>query len=359
MIKKLDLYVIKKFLGTFFLSIVLILMIVVVFDISERMEDFIAKKPPLKEIIVNYYFNFLPFFANLFSPLFTFIAVIYFTSRMAHRSEIIAILGSGISFRRLLLPYMLSAGAIAVFSLYFNHFVIPQSNKVRLAFEEKYIRDRFEIKDKNIHREISPGVFIYFSSYLTKYNIGSQFALEKIINGSRNYYLRADNIQWDTLKNKWTLKDYFIRKIDGMHETFSKGERLDTVLGFPPEEFTSRENKIEAMQTPELSAYITSEKQKGSYLIPYFEVEKYRRSAFPFATFVLTLIGATVASRKVRGGIGWQLGMGLMLSFSYILFMQVSTTFATNGGMPALIAVWIPNIIFSVVALVMLRSALK
>ncbi len=357
--KKLDLYIIKKFLGTFFLSIILILMIVVVFDISERMEDFMAKKPPLNEIIVNYYFNFLPFFANLFSPLFTFIAVIYFTSRMAYRSEIIAILGSGISFKRFLVPYMLSAAAIAFFSLYFNHFVIPQSNKVRLAFEEKYLRNAYEIKDRNILRKISPGTFIYFNSYNARDNSGYQFSLEKINNGSRNYYLKADNIRWDSTKNKWSLQNYFVRTINGMQENISMGAQLDTSLNFLPEEFSTRENKVEAMQTPELSRYIAAEKQKGSSLIPYYEVEEYRRSAFPFATFVLTLIGATVASRRVRGGIGWQLGLGLMISFSYILFMQVSTTFATNGGMPALIAVWIPNIIFTVLALFMLRTAPK
>ncbi len=357
MMKKLDLYIIKKFLGTFFLSIILILMIVIVFDISEKMEDFIAKKPPVKEIIFDYYFNFLPFFANLFSPLFTFIAVIYFTSRMAYRSEIIAILSSGISFKRLLRPYMLSAATIALLSLYFNHFVIPKSNITRLDFEEKYIRAKLEIKDKNIHREISPGTFIYFASYNTWSNYGYQFSMEKIHNGIRDYYLRADDARWDSTKNKWQLQNYFMREVDGMKEKIRQGAALDTALGFNLAEFVSRENKVEAMQTPELSNYISSEKEKGSYMIPFYEVEKYKRSAFPFATFVLTLIGATVASRKVRGGIGWQLGLGLLISFSYILFMQVSTTFATNGGMPALLAVWIPNIIFTILAFLLLRIA--
>ena len=334
-------------------------MIVVVFDISEKMEDFILKKPPISEIIVNYYFNFLPYFANLFSPLFTFIAVIYFTSRMADRSEIIAILGSGVSFKRILLPYMLAAGTIASFSLYFNHFVIPKSNKIRLAFEEKYIRNAYEIKDRNIHKEISPGTFIYFNSYNASDNSGYQFSLEKINNGKRDYYLKADNIKWDSTKNKWSLENYFVRTIDGMHEKFYEGAKLDTALDFLPEEFSTRENKIEAMQTPELRTCIAAERQKGSYLIPYYEVEEYSRSAFPFATFVLTLIGAIVASKKVRGGIGWQLGLGLTISFSYIFLMKVSTVFATNGGMPALIAVWIPNVIFTVLALFMLRTAPK
>jgi len=359
MMKKLDIYIVRKFLGTFFLSIILILMIVVVFDISERMEDFIAKKPPFKEIVFDYYLNFIPFFANLFSPLFTFIAVIYFTSRMAYRSEIIAILSSGVSFRRLLFPYMLSATVLAGLSLYLNHFVIPQANKKRLAFEELYLRDKYYNNDKNIHRQIEPGTFIYFNSYNSIMNTGYQFSLEKIHNGIRSYYLKSDFIKWDSTKNKWSIENYFVRKIEGMTEVMTSGAKLDTVFNFQPAEFGKRENRTEAMQTPELSRYIADEKERGSYLIPFFEVEKYRRTAFPFATFVLTLIGASVASRKVRGGIGWHIGLGLLISFSYILFMQVSTTFATYGSLPASIAVWIPNVIFSVLALFMLRTAPK
>lgn len=359
MMKKIDIYIIKKFLGTFFLSIVLILMIVVVFDISERMEDFLAKKPPIKEIIVDYYCNFLPFLANLFSPLFTFIAVIYFTSRMAYRSEIIAILSSGVSFRRLLFPYMFSACVLALLSLYFNHFVLPDSNGIRLAFEEKYMRNQYENRDINIHRQIDPETFIYFSSYNSRYNTGYQFSLEKIQNGQRNYFLKADNIRWDSTLNKWSLENYFVRRINGMDELIFTGTHLDTALDFKPDEFSRRENRVEAMQTPELSAFIDEEQKKGSYLIPYYEVEKHRRSSYPFATFVLTLIGASVASRKVRGGIGWHIGLGLLIAFSYILFMQISTTFATNGSLPAPIAVWIPNMIYIFLALGMLRTAPK
>lgn len=357
--KKIDLYIIRKFLGTFFFSIILILMIVVVFDFSERVEDFITRKPTVSAIVFEYYCNFLPFFANLFSPLFTFIAVIYFTSRMAYRSEIIAILGSGVSFKRFLLPYMISAAMIAGLSLFLSHYVIPQSNGVRLAFEEKYIRSQYWNNAKNIHRQLDPETFIYISSYNTMNQNGDAFSYEKIKDGTRYYYLKAGNAAWDSTGEKWMLTNYFIRTLDGMKEKVTTGAKLDTALNFFPTEFGTRENIVEAMQTPELNEFIASEKQKGSYKIPYYEVEKHRRSSFPFATFVLTLIGAIVASRKVRGGIGWHIGMGLGLSFTYILFMQVSTTFATNGGMPALIAVWIPNIIFSVIALVMLRGALK
>jgi len=359
MISILDRYIIRKFLSTFFLSIVLILMIVVVFDISERMEDFLLKKPPVKEIIVDYYFNFLPFFANKFSALFTFIAVIYFTSRMAYQSEIISILGSGISFKRMLLPYMISASVLASLSLYLNHYIIPKSNGVRLAFEEKYIRNAYENKGKNIHRQISPGNYIFVTSYDHRIQSGYQFSFEKIKEGERHYYLRADKITWDSTSGKWSLSNYFIRTINGMAEKISTGAKLDTSLNFQPSEFGIRETMVESMQTPELNRYIDDEKLKGSSMIAFYEVEKYGRTAFPFATFVLTLIGVSVASRRVRGGIGWHIGLGLLISFSYILFMQVSSTFATNGSVPASIAVWSPNVIFTVLALGMLRSAPK
>ena len=357
--KKLDAYIIGKFLATFFLSLALIMMIVIVFDISERMEDFLLKKPPVSEIIVDYYCNFLPYFANQFSSLFTFIAVIYFTSRMAYRSEIIAILGSGISFRRMLVPYLVSAGVLASLSLYLNHYIIPQSNRVRLAFEEKYIRNPYENRKQNIHRQIAPEVYIYVNSFNHRAKTGFQFSLEKIKNGERYYYLKADNITWDSTTGKWKLANYFVRKIDGLTEHIKTGAALDTVLEFQPTEFGVRDNKIESMLTPELNKYIEDETLKGSSSIPYYKVEKYGRTAYPFATFVLTLIGVSVASRRVRGGIGWHIGLGLTISFAYILFMRVSTTFATNGGLPPLLAVWTPNLLFAVLALFMLRSAPK
>ena len=357
--KILDKYIILKFLGTFFLCIILILMIVVVFDVSEHMEDFIAKKPPLKAIVLDFYFNVIPFYANRFSPLFTFIAVIYFTSRMADRSEIIAILSSGISFRRMLFPYMFSAAILALLSLYLNHFVIPKANKTRLAFEEAYIRNKYLNQDRHIHRQIEPGTFIYFSSFDNQSNIGYQFSFEKIHNGDRFYYLKSDDIKWDSVSRKWTLENYFIRRVDGMKESIRTGPKLDTTFSFQPSEFGKRENRIEAMPTPELVQFINNQKQQGSSQIQYYEVEKDWRSAYPFATFVLTLIGVSLSSRKVRGGIGWHLGLGLLISFSYILFMQVSSNFAIYGGLSPLIAVWIPNVIFTFLALFMLRAAPK
>jgi lipopolysaccharide export system permease protein len=359
MIKIIDRYIIGKFLSTFFLSIILILMIVIVFDISEKMEDFLIKKPPIKEIIIDYYFNFLPFLANKFSFLFTFIAVIYFTSRMAYQSEIISILGSGVSFRRMLFPYMISASVLACFSLYLNHYIIPKSNGIRLAFEEKYIRNAYENKNTNIHIQLSPGNYIFVTNYDHRIQSGNQFSLEKIKNGERSYYLRADKITWDSTNTRWSLDNYFIRKINGTKEQIFSGTKLDTSLNFKPSEFGIRQTLVEAMETPELNRYIENETLKGSSMIAFYEVEKYGRTAFPFATFVLTLIGVSVASRRVRGGIGWHIGLGLLISFSYIFFMQVSSTFATNSSWPSAIAVWTPNIIFSLLAMFMLQKAPK
>lgn len=357
--KILDRYIIKKFLGTFFFSMSLIILIVVVFDISEKIDDFIGKEAPLKAIIFDFYFNFIPYFVNLFSPLFTFIAVILFTSQMATRTEIVAILSSGISYRRLLLPYMLSAIVIAILSLYLNNFVIPNATKKRIAFEDKYIRNEFHNRNKNIHMRLSPGSYIYMESYSTEENTGYKFSIEKFNDGQLDYKLMAESIRWDSLKKNWAINNFFIRKINGMDETIKQGKKLDTILGFTPKEFGRKDNTVETMDYYELNTYIDSERLKGSENIELYEIEKYRRISFPFATFILTLIGVSIASRKIRGGIGMHIGLGIFISFSFIMFMQVSTTFAASGLVSPLLAVWIPNFLFSILALYLLKIAQK
>ncbi|MES2592759.1 MAG: LptF/LptG family permease [Bacteroidota bacterium] len=357
--KLLDLYIIRKFLGTFFFSMALIILIVVVFDISEKIDDFIGKDAPLKAIVFDYYFNFIPYFVNLFSPLFTFIAVILFTSKMATRTEIVAILSSGVSYTRMLLPYMLSAIVIAILSLYLNNMVIPNATKKRIAFEDKYIRNEFHNRDRNIHKQLLPGNYIYLESYSTMENTGYKFSIEKFTDGQLNYKLMAENIVWDTVKQSWAVNNYYVRRINGMEETIVKGVKLDTVLGFTPKEFGRKDNTVETMDFYELDEYIASERLKGSDNIELYEIEKYRRISFPFATFILTLIGVSIASRKVRGGIGMHIGLGIFISFTFIMFMQVSTTFAASGLVSPLVAVWIPNVIFSLLALYLLKKAQK
>jgi lipopolysaccharide export system permease protein len=358
-IKILDKYIIKKFLGTFFFALGLIIAIAIVFDISEKIDDFLEREAPIKAIVFDYYLNFIPFFGNLFSPLFVFISVIYFTSRMAAQTEIVAILGSGVSFKRLLVPYLVAAAMLASLSLVLNHFIIPHSNTKRIAFETQYIKNRYVYSNRNVHRQISPGNYIYFESYNNIDRIGYQFSLEKFVNGKMTYKLLSERILWDSLKNNWIVENYFIRKIDGMNEYTRSGYRLDTILSFYPSEFNRRSNIIETMDSPELNRYIKEETIRGSEEIPLFLIEKHRRTSIPYATFVLTVIGVSMSSKKVRGGIGLQLGFGILLSFTYIMFMQISQTFATNGSLPPLLAVWLPNLLYTIIAFYLLRKAMK
>jgi lipopolysaccharide export system permease protein len=358
-IKIIDSYIIKKFLTTFFFALALIILISIVFDISEKIDDFLEKKAPLQSIIFDYYLNFIPYFINLFSPLFIFISVIFFTSRMAAQTEIVAILSSGVSFRRMLAPYMVVAALLAALSFYLNGWIIPHANKTRLVFENTYIKNPYVLKSRNIHRQVLPGEFIYFESYNNRENIGYRFSFERFKNGALNYKLNADRLIWDSTNGHWRAENYMAREVNGMHESIRRGMQLDTVFNFTAEEFNRRDNNILAMDNGELNTYIKEKKIRGAEGLAFDEVEKFKRSSYPFATFILTLIGVALSSRKVRGGIGIQIGAGILLSFTYIMFMQVSTTFATNGNFPPLLAVWIPNFVYAIIAALLIKSAPK
>ena len=359
-LKIIDIYIIKKFLGTFIFSILIILAIAVIFDFSEKIDDFIENHAPFKAVVFEYYLNFIPYFAVLFSSLFTFISVIFFTSRMAYDTEIIAILSSGISFRRLLLPYMISAAVIALFAFALSNYVIPDANRVKLAFEEKYVHSRpYNFNRRNIHRQIKPGIYIYMESYSNYSMTGYNFSIEKFEDGELRSKLMADQITWDSTQNKWNLRHYYIRDIDGMHEKISDGTSLDTTLNMLPKDFSQRLNIVQTMSLRELNEFIRTSKMQGETNVTAYLIEKYQRTAFPFATFILTLIGVAVSSKKARGGIGMQLGTGLAISFGYILFMQFSAQFSIGGSLPPLLAVWLPNILFAGVALVLYRLAPK
>lgn len=359
-LKIIDAYIIGKFLGTFFLAIALILTIAVVFDISEKIDDFIENGASLKKVIFEYYLNFIPYFAVLFSSLFTFISVIYFTSRMAYNTEIIAILNSGMSFRRLLRPYLISATVIALFSFLLNDLVIPDSNKVKLAFEEEYIHNRpVKFKTKNFHRQIEPGIYVYLENYSTISKVGYNFSIEKFEDGKLVSKLMADQIRWDTAKSKWSLRRYYIRDIDGLNETLTKGRIKDTIINIRPEDFSRRISVVETMNLNELDQFIKQQEMQGETNVKAYQIERHKRIAFPFSTFILTFIGVAVSSRKVRGGIGFQIATGVVISFSYILFMQFSTQFSIGGLLPVALAAWLPNIIFLGVALILFRMAPK
>lgn len=313
--KIIDRYIIKKFLGTFFISMFLIISIVVVIDISEKIESFIDNEAPLKAIIVDYYFNFIPYIVNLFSPLFTFITVILFTSRMATRTEIVAILCSGTSYKRLLYPYMVSASVITSLSLLLNNFVIPHATKKRIDFENLYINGKYYNYNKNIHIQLSPNNYIYLEGYDTEENKGYRFSIEKFKEGELYYKLVAESIKWDSIKNRWAINNYYIRNINGIKETIKTGNRIDSVLEFTPNEFGRQDNTVETMDYFRLNNYIDSQRLKGANNIELPEIEKHKRNAVPFANFILTLIGVSIASRKVKGGIGMHIGAGLFFKF--------------------------------------------
>ena len=355
----LDRYIIRKFLGTFFLALALIMAIAVMFDISEKMDDFIERNAPLKAIVFDYYFNFIPYFANLFAPLFVFISVIFFTARMASNTEVIAILNSGVSFKRMLWPYFLGAAILAALSFYFNGWVIPHSSKIKLAFENTYIKNPVEFKDRNIHRQVARGEFIYLESFNTIYNTGYRFSVEKYKNGKRVYFLNSERIRWDSTRSKWAIENYYERTINGYHEELKSGTRLDTILPMKPSDFKQRLTIIDEMDTPALSSFIDEQLLQGVANVNVYLIEKYRRYAIPFSTFILALMGVSLSSRKVRGGIGLQLGIGITLSFTYIMFMQISNTFATSGSLSPILAVWLPNFIYAGIGIYLLRIAPK
>jgi lipopolysaccharide export system permease protein len=358
-LKKIDIYIIKKFLGTFFFAISLLIIIVVIFDVSEKIDDFIEKRPPLNEILFSYYMNFIPYFVNLFSYLFTFIAVIFFTSKMASGSEIIAILSSGVSFWRLLWPYLIASVFLGVMSFYLANFLIPLTNKKMMVFEKLYLKNPYQYRERNIHMQIQPGTFIYMESYNSQTNTGYKFSLEDFKKNRLVYKLNADQIIWDSLTGQWKLKNYFVRKITDTNETLTKGLVMDTLININPRDFTIIVDDIKTMNYSELRAFIEKEELKGTTAIKEYLVEKHKRIAFPFTTIVLTLIGVSISSRKVRGGIGVHLGYGIAITFTYIMFMQVTTVFATHGNLSPWLAVWIPNFIFIVVGIFLVRIAPK
>jgi len=356
--KTIDFYISRKYLGTFFYAISLILGIAIIFDISENLDDFLAKSVPTKVIIFDYYLNFIPYFGNLFAPLFTFIAVIYFTSKMAYNTEIIAILSSGVSYARLMRPYLVSAFIVALLSFTLGNFIIPPANSEMISFRDKYINNNAAAgSQKDIHRQIEPGVYIYMQTFNNN-NIGYRFTLEHFEGAKLVEKLTAQNIRWNEKDESWIINTYWKRIISDDHEVLSSGYRLDTTLNMTPKDFIVMKNEMETYKTPDLIREISLMKMRGVNSIEW-EIEKHKRIANPFSTFILTVIGMSLASRKIKGGLGFHLGLGLMLAFSYILFMQISTVFAINGGTPPIVAVWIPNLVYSVIAFFIYRWAAR
>lgn len=352
----LDWYIIKKFLGTYFFSIILILAIVVMFDINEKLDAFL--RAPLSETIFDYFFSFLPYFANQFSPLFVFIAVIFFTSKMASHSEIIAIMASGVSFRRLLVPYMLAACVIAGLTFYLSNYMIPPTNEKRMAFTNKYVKNKQVVEGSNIQFLIAKNEVGYIGHYDAKTKTGTTFTLDKYDGKTLVSRLNARSVVYDTL-NRWTVHDYTIRDLNGMREVIRNGKQLDTIIPIEPRDFIISKNDHELLTTPELADYIKKQKARGVANITQFEIEKERRYAMTAAAFILTLIGMSLSARKVKNGMGINIGIGLVLSFTYILFSTVTSSFAVSGATSPFVAMWIPNVVYLLIGLALYRKASK
>lgn len=347
----------KQFLGTFVFTLVLILLISIVFDISEKIDDFYQRQAPIDAIISDYYLNFVVHYGLLFSSLFTFLAVIISTSKLANNSEIIAILNSGMNVKRLLRPYFIGAAIIATVTFFCDNWILPKTNQVRLDFEQQYLRKKKDERYKNIHRQISPEHYIFMESYNGKKQKGFRFSYEIFDQQQLISKFQSDFITWDTLEGKWLAESYSFRTIKEKGEKLEKGSKIYKDFGFAPEELVYKTNSTSLMTFPNLIKFIEKEKIRGAENIHFFEIEKHHRAAAPITTFVLTLIGFAVAIHKRRGGIGVNLVYGFVLTTLFILFQKVAITFATNSNLTPFMAAWLPNIVFGLYAYHLYRKA--
>lgn len=356
---KLDWYIIKRFLGAFLLALGLFTVIIIVFDLSEKIDDLIENEAPFSEIMLNYYINWVPFLLNLFSPVFVFIAVIFFTSKMAQKSEIVAILAGGVSYVRLLVPYVITAILLAFLSFNLYAWIIPKADKERVNFENTYIRDRDSYSSHSIKRQIRPGVIMTLSDFNYRDSFGVRLNLETIHEGKLKSKLSAEYLKWNRETNSWMIEKYRIRTFKGEKESIYMGSKMDTMIRFNPEDFFRRNEDVQMFNMAELNEMIEAEIITGTGNTFFYQTEKYKRIASPFAIIVLTVIGVSVASRKSRGGIGLNLGVGVLISFVYLIVIQFFQAYGSSGSMHPLLAVWIPNIVFSGVAYVLYRMAQK
>ncbi len=356
---RLDRYIIYKFLSTYIFLITIIVVIAVIFDFNEQIDKLTRSHAPMQKIIFDYYVNFIPYFANLFSPLFVFIAVIFFTSKLADNSEIIAMKSTGMSFRRLLRPYMVSAAIIALTSFLLGAYVIPQTSVERVNFYNRYIKKKTDITSiDNVQMQVDTGVVAYITYFDNVTKRGYGFSLDKFVDKKLVSHLTAQTITYDTLSERrcsWTLQQYQIRTLQGKREKLESGAKLDTIIMMEPKDFFFVRNQQETMTLPQLNEFIDRQKLRGAAGISTFEVEYHKRFAAPFAAFILTLIGVTLSCEKRKGGMGASIGAGIALSFAYILFQTISATFAINAGWPPMLSVWIPNILFAIIAGVLYR----
>jgi lipopolysaccharide export system permease protein len=352
--KILDKYILKKFMSTFFFVVLLFVLILSVIDFTEKNEDFIKNKAPGGEILM-YYMHFMPYMANLLSPITVFIATVFVTAKMASHTEIIAILSSGVSFKRLMVPYIIGAALIGMGTFVLIEWVIPNGSKRRIAFENQYIKEKVEYRD-NAHLKIGPNSYVYLQRYDNTIHEGYQFSLETIENNQLKSKLKSNRITWQYDKNSWKLDNYVVRKFEGGKETVTRGANKDTVINLLPKDFASTYQLHETFTMSELDNYIDELKERGSENIEIYLIEKYERYTYPFAIVILTAIGVIVSARKTREGAGFQIAFGFLLAFIYILFVLMSRGIASVGSISPMLSAWIPNIIFSCIGVVMYKT---
>ena len=358
--QRLDWYIIRKFLVTFFVALAFLSVIIVIFDISEKIEDFVRKEAPLKEIVFDYYLNFVPYFLNQYSPMFVFLTVMFFTSKMTQDSEVVAILSSGISYHRLMVPYMLSAVFIALLSLMLGQWVLPHANATRVEFEQKYNPWRKVKMGHDMHYKLEDDHFVYLESFSAYNNTAYNFTLEDLSGGQLRSKITAESAQYDTVTGVWKLRNWFIRDYDeGMGDHVRSGRQLDTTLSLTREDFFRNRYTIQELNARELDQLIEAQKMRGDASVNMSLIEKNNRVSLPFSTIILTIIGVALCTKKKRGGMGWNLAAGTALGFSYILFMQFSEMFVTTDTLPAGIAIWLPNCLYTIIAIVLYIKAPK
>ena len=360
MIKRLDWYIIRKFMVTFIMSLLFLALLIVIFDISEKIEDFVRKDVPIHEIVFDYYMNFLPYFMNQYSPMFVFLTVIFFTSKMTQDSEVVAMLSSGISFHRIVRPYFLSAAVIAVISLVAGMGILPRANATRVEFEQKYNPYRQVKMGQNMHYKLENDVFVYFRSFSAYNNTAYDFTMEDLHDGRLHSKLSAESAQYDTVSGVWKLRNYFIRDYDaGLQDHIRSGRQLDTCFSMTRDDFFRNRYTIQQLNQRELNELIKTQYMRGDSSVKMSLIEKHNRFSLPLSAFILTIIGLSLCTKKKRGGMGWNLAAGTGLGFSYILFMQFSEMFVVTDTLPAQVAVWLPNALYAIIAVVLYIKAPK
>ncbi|WP_299824916.1 LptF/LptG family permease [uncultured Pontibacter sp.] len=353
--KLLDKYILKKFLTTFVFVVLILVSVILVIDFTEKNDDFIKHNVAIGEILFDYYLNLIPYYANMLSPITVFIATVFVTAQLASHTEIIAILSSGVSFRRLLVPYLIGSSLIAIVIFVLIGWVIPNANKESVAFQIKYTKSTFTYDSRNIHVKIGPETYVYMESYNNTANIGYNFALETIDNTKLKSKLTSSNVRWDEEKQKWHLDSYTLRTFDGEKETLLKGGVLDTALALTPKDFESTYKLEQTMTLTELNRYIDEKKSRGADDLETYLIEKYERFSYPFAIIILTVIGVIVSARKARGGVGFQIALGFFFAFIFIIFVITSRSLAQVGDIDPAIAAWIPTIVFTGIGLLLYR----